>query len=123
MHLPRVMWLSLGHVCVIVGIAGVALPVLPGVPFLILAAVCYSRGSRKFFIKLVRHKTAGPPIRRWLRHGTIPPKAKCFAVGGMVIGAGFSIFFAPLMWVQVGIATMVLLAIVFVLTRPSQVPA
>jgi uncharacterized membrane protein YbaN (DUF454 family) len=123
MHLPNIVWLGLGHLCVVVGIAGVLLPVLPGVPFFILAAICYSKGSRKFFIKLVRHKKAGPPIRRWLRHGTIPRKAKGIAVGGMAIGAGFSVFFAPYLWLQISIGCLISLAALYVLTRPSNVPA
>jgi len=123
MHLKKKAWLYLGHFNVAIGIAGVALPVLPGVPFLILAAVCYSRGSYKFFIKLVRHKKFGAPIRRWLRYGTIPWKAKGAAVAGMVVGSGFSAYFAPYLWMQIFIICFVSLAAVYVLTRPSQVPA
>jgi uncharacterized protein len=123
MHFPRIVWLCLGHLSVVVGIVGLALPVLPGVPFLILAAICYARGSRKFFIKLVRHKTAGPSIRRWFRHGVIPRKAKCLAISGMAIGVGFSIFFVPLWWVQAGIGALALVVAAFILTRPSQMPA
>jgi uncharacterized membrane protein YbaN (DUF454 family) len=114
-------YLALGHVCVVVGIAGVALPVLPGVPFLILAAVCYARGSRRFFRRLVTHRRVGPPVRHWLRHGTIPPRAKAIAVGGMVSGVGFSLFAVPLMHVQVGIVCFAVAGAAYVLSRPSKI--
>lgn len=123
MRIPKIVWLGLGHLNLAVGVAGVALPVLPGVPFLILAAVCYSKGSRRFFIKLVRHKKVGLSIRRWLRYGTIPRKAKGFAVGGMALGAGFSVTITPVFWVQIGIGCFVSLAAVYVLTRPAEAPA
>lgn len=123
MRVPRIVWLGLGHTCVVVGVVGVALPVMPGAPFLILAAICYARGSRRFFIRLVRHKRAGPSIRRWLRHRTIPLRAKLVAVGGMGVGAGVSAFAIPLWQGQLGMACVVGLAATYVLTRPSHAPA
>ena len=123
MFLPKAVWLYLGHACVVVGVAGVFLPVLPGAPILIVAAICYSKGSRRFFIKLVRHKKVGPPIRRWLRHRTIPNKAKAFAVGGMIVGASLSISMVSSLWVQLAIAALVLSGIVYVLMQPSDSPA
>ncbi len=117
----RMFYLTAGHACVVVGIAGVALPVLPGVPFLILAAVCYARGSRRFFRRLVTHKRVGPPVRRWLRHGIIPLRAKVFAVGGMAVGTGSSLFVVPLVPVQIGMVCFTAIGAAYVLTRPSKV--
>lgn len=120
MEIPKKVWLYLGHVCVALGIIGVALPIMPGAPFFILAAPCYARGSRKFFIKLVRHKQIGPPVRRWLRHGTMPWRAKMYATGGMAVGSGTSIyFFVPVLWGQLSIAAVCVCAALYILTRPT----
>lgn len=121
--LPRMVWLTLGHGCAVLGVAGLLLPVVPGAPFFILAAICYARGSRKFFFWLTRHDRVGPTVRRWFRHGTISWRAKGYAVGGMAAGASFSIWFAPTVPLQIGIACVVGLAAAFVLTRPSHPPA
>lgn len=47
MNLKKTGWIVLGLVGLSLGAAGAVLPVLPCVPFLLLAAVGFSKGSRK----------------------------------------------------------------------------
>lgn len=47
MNLKKTGWIVLGLVGLSLGVAGAVLPMLPCVPFLLLAAVGFSKGSRK----------------------------------------------------------------------------
>ena len=44
----RILWLILGFAAIGIGAVGVALPVLPTTPFLLLASFCLAKGSEKF---------------------------------------------------------------------------
>ncbi|MBQ9988062.1 MAG: YbaN family protein [Erysipelotrichales bacterium] len=44
----RLIYITLGAICMGIGAIGVVLPVLPTTPFLLLAAFFYAKGSTKF---------------------------------------------------------------------------
>ena len=56
---------------VVVGLAGIFLPVLPTTPFLLLAAACYARASRRFYNALLNSRLFGPAILEWQQHRAI----------------------------------------------------
>lgn len=119
----RYLWLGLGHLAVAVGFIGAFLPVLPTVPFLILAAWAYSKGSQRFEQWLLNHPFAGAPIRAWREHGVIPVRAKAISCFMMAISLVVSWSFPTIPWGgKVGSAVTILGAAAFVVTRPS-VPA
>ena len=49
-----------GSLCVALGLVGMFLPLLPTTPFLLLAAACYARASRRFYAALLASRTFGP---------------------------------------------------------------
>lgn len=55
-----------GLLAVALGVIGILLPVLPTVPFLLLALACFARSSERFYTWLLDHAHFGPIIRPYL---------------------------------------------------------
>ncbi len=45
--LIRIFWFAMGVLSLVVGLVGLILPLLPGIPFLILAAVCMAQAFKR----------------------------------------------------------------------------
>ncbi|SOY53528.1 conserved hypothetical protein, DUF454; putative membrane component [Cupriavidus taiwanensis] len=84
----RAVWVALGGLCLLLGVIGIFLPVLPTTPFVLLAAACFARGSRRFHEWLLGHPRFGPLVSDWQRHRSIPFKAKCLALSMMWASMG-----------------------------------
>lgn len=52
----RIIWLMAGFLAMGIGAVGVALPVLPTTPFLLLASFCLAKGSRQIPSLVYRNK-------------------------------------------------------------------
>ena len=67
----RFIYLCLGLFSVLLAGVGIALPLLPTVPFLLLAAFFFARSSERLHNWLLSHATFGPMISDWNEHGAI----------------------------------------------------
>lgn len=102
------------------GIIGIFVPLMPTTTFLILAAWCFARSSRRMENWLLNHRTFGPPIRAWRESGAISRRHKLYSLGGMALG--YAIFFAgarPQLWLALLVAVVMLAIVAFVVTRPE----
>ena len=81
----RMVWLIFGFTALILAIIGIILPLLPTVPFLLLAAFCFARSSEKIHKWLLNHPKYGPPIHNWQNSGSISIKSKQLATVCMLI--------------------------------------
>ncbi|MCJ7768908.1 MAG: YbaN family protein [Dehalococcoidales bacterium] len=52
-----------GTLFVGLGVIGIFLPVLPATPFLLLAAACYARSSKRFYCWLLNNRWFGVHIK------------------------------------------------------------
>jgi len=59
----KTIWLLLGFNFTALGILGIFLPLLPTTPFLLLAAACFSRGSKRYHRWLLNHRLLGRYVR------------------------------------------------------------
>lgn len=78
---PTVRWtfVILGWLFFVLGIIGVVLPVMPTAPFILLAAGCWARSSRRFHFWLINHKYFGKFVRDWEESHAVPWYAKWLA--------------------------------------------
>ena len=81
----RPVWLLLGVSCVVLGGIGAVLPLLPTVPFMLLAAYCFARSSNRAHDRLINHRIFGPAIADWQRSGAISLAAKYAATASVLV--------------------------------------
>ena len=79
--IKKFVYIMVGSLSLILGIAGIFIPVLPTTPFLLLASVCFFRGSERMYRWLMNHKIFGAYIYSYLTYKAIPKKTK---VGTMI---------------------------------------
>jgi len=121
--LLRWMLICIGWISILGGIIGIFLPLVPTVPFLLLAAVCFSRSSEKFHGWLVDHKHLGPPLRDFLTGGGIHLRAKILAIGMVWISVSASIFLLiGILWVKVLLIAMAMGITLYLLSLPTASP-
>jgi len=88
--MKRLTLIVIGWLMVVIGVIGAFLPLLPTTPFLLLAAYCFSKSSPRFHHWLIHHKTWGPPVVAWQRHGVIRSKHKVISTVVIAITFFFS---------------------------------
>jgi uncharacterized protein len=101
----RIAYLSAGIVSVALGAIGAFLPLLPTVPFLILAAFCFARSNPVWEQKLLNHPRYGATLRAWREKGVVSRRAKLAATGAFAVSAvlGFAMLSAPWSLIPIGI--------------------
>ena len=117
----RVAFLVLGSIALVLGLIGIFLPLLPTTPFVLLAAACYARGSRRFYDWLLANRTFGPIILEWERHRSIPYRTKITAIVLMSTTLAISItFFVQPLWLKGALAAMGAALAVWMYRIPSR---
>lgn len=114
----RALWALAGWASFGLGLIGVVVPLLPTVPFMILAAFCFARGSDRFHDWLVNDPRFGPAIQDWRAHGAISRKGKVAATVAILAALGLSLAMgvgAHILLIQCVVLSCVL---IFIHTRP-----
>ncbi|MEZ5840574.1 MAG: YbaN family protein [Hyphomicrobiales bacterium] len=122
--IKRGFFIGLGSVFFAAGVAGMFLPVVPTVPFMLLALWAFSRGSERLHQWVLHHPRFGRAAREWHQHRAIPMRAKLTAVTVMAASAVYLVGFssAPLLAIVAALALMAYGAW-YILTRPTLDPA
>jgi uncharacterized membrane protein YbaN (DUF454 family) len=119
----RRLWMAAGHVCVGLAVLGIPLPLLPTTPFLLLAGVCYGRGSIRFYNWLMNHRWLGAPIRRWRETRTVSLSAKITITAMVALTISPTVYFViPFVAVQIIMVLVAVVALTVLWRQPSSVP-
>jgi uncharacterized membrane protein YbaN (DUF454 family) len=114
----RQLYLAGGIACVGLGVIGVLLPIMPTVPFLLLAAFCFARSHPVWEQRLLDHPRYGPSLRDWRERQAISRRAKISAVVAMTAGVGFTWLTVGWPWVLISIAVLTICG-TWIWTRPE----
>lgn len=112
-------WMSAGLTSLGLGLIGIFLPLLPTVPFLLLAAFCFARSSERLHRWLVTHPVLGPPIQDWERSGAISMRGKQMATVSMLAVFGLSVGLELRPAILAVQAAVLCATSLFIWTRPS----
>ena len=115
----RIFWFCLGLLSVGLGLIGVFLPLLPTVPFMILAAFSFARSSERLHSWLLSHKVFGPPIEDWRERGAINKRGKRLATVSIVAVFALSIILDVRMSILLIQALALTCVLLFIWTRPN----
>lgn len=94
----RWLMLALAGLCVLLGVIGLFLPVMPTVPFLIVAAWAASRSSPRLHDWLHHHPRFGRQLRDWNEAGVVPRRAKWITAVMMSTSAVSMLVLVPQRW-------------------------
>lgn len=110
---------TIGTFALALGILGIFLPLLPTTPFILLAAWCFLRSSKKAHDWLQSQPVFGKILHDWEKHKAIATSTKILAVSMLCLSA-------VVIWVKITIepvkySVSLILGIVaiFILTRPK----
>ena len=114
----RIGFLVGGLLSLLLGGIGVFLPLLPTVPFVILAAFCFARSSPRLERWLVGHERFGPHIVAWRSKGAISRAGKQAALVAFAASAAAGFALLALPWSLLPAAA-ALIGASWVLSRPA----
>jgi uncharacterized membrane protein YbaN (DUF454 family) len=104
----RHLYLTAGLVSVGLGAIGAFLPIMPTVPFLLLAVYCFARSNPEWERRILDHPHWGPQLVDWRERRAISRRAKTMAIGAMTTGALVTWYTLGSPWYWISIAILVI---------------
>lgn len=114
----RLAYLSVGILAIALGVIGIFLPILPTVPFMLLAAFCFARSNPEWERRILDHPRFGPPVRAWRERGAIGRPGKIAAVLGLAGSAAMGLLLLDGPWRFLPLAIAVTCG-AWIVTRPE----
>ena len=92
--MKRPIYRGLGLLSVGLAAVGAFLPIMPTVPFLLLAVYFFARSNPEWEQKILDHPI-GAAGQDWRERRAISRRAKTMAIGAMSVGAVFTVYVGP----------------------------
>lgn len=111
-------WNAAGLAALGTGTIGIAVPLLPTVPFYILAAFCFARGNPAWEARLMAHPRYGPHLVAWRTRGAISRTGKRAATAAFLLSITLGLWL--LRWPWLALPPIVAIAcLAWLWTRPE----
>src|SRR4030042_350338 len=107
--LRRRLFAVAGTIALGLGVVGIIVPVLPTTPFLLLAAMCYMRGSRRLYNALLSNRFVGEYVRNYLEGRRMSLKIKIWTLSLL-----WTAMVCTAVWATNSLAIRIVLAVVLV---------
>lgn len=99
--MKKIIFRTLGFTSLILGIIGIALPILPTTPFLLLSSYLFLKSSERLYNWLLKNKILGQYIKDFQIEKSIPLKVKISSISLLWITISTSaIFFIHIIWIK-----------------------
>lgn len=102
--MTRHFYLAGGFIALALGSIGIILPLLPTVPFVILAAFCFARSSPRLEAWLLGHHVFGQHIRNWRHQRAITKRGKRAAIAAFTVSIVIALIFVKMPWNLIPVA-------------------
>lgn len=100
-------FVALGMVCLALGAIGAVLPILPTVPFLIGALLCFAKGSEKFYNWFTKTKIYKNNLQSFVEKRSMTRKQKAWALGMMTGMILLATYFVPVWQGKLGLIAVI----------------
>ena len=120
--MKKIIYLSLGWVCVGLAFIGIFIPGIPTTPFLIVALWAFAKSSKKFHKWLLNHKRFGPLLRNWESHKVVPLKAKILMVILQMTAVLMIHYSLSNLLITFSLAALLIIVAGYVISLPSKIP-
>lgn len=116
-------YLVLAVISLLAGVIGLLLPLVPTVPFIILAAWAAARGSPRLLHWLEAHPHFGPTLTDWRRGRVVRRRAKWLAAAAMGGSCASMLFFLGPRWYVLCVIAVLAAVLTWLWQRPEALPA
>lgn len=97
----RYILIIFGSLSLLIGVIGIAIPVLPTTPFLLITSFCYLRSSSRLYQWLMNHRTFGPYLYNYLTYRAVKKSVKVVALITLWFSLGLSIIIVPNIYLKI----------------------
>ena len=113
----RFLCVAAAFICILLGVIGIVLPVLPTTPFLLLAAVLFARGSEQFYKWFVSTRLYKKYIENFVRTKAMTKKEKFSVLSTITVLLGIGFIFSPVWYAKTLIIVIAVVHYIYILFR------
>ena len=122
-NLKKKIYIFVGILSVGLGIIGVFLPVMPTVPFLLVALFCFERSSKKYHDMILNNKYFGKVLKDYYEGRGLTTSVKIKAILFLTCGIAFSFYKVQHLYLRIMLVVIwlgVTIHIILLKTKPKE---